>query len=91
MAPPLRRKVTATMAGPLILQIWKSSNPDRVEAAWEFAKFWLAPANQGRLLAENGSAPIRRAAWAEPQARECLRKWPGLAVFSKSLITRAWA
>ena len=81
VAPPMRRKRQAVGAGPTTFQIWKSPNPDRAAAAWEFTKFWLTPANQARMLLETGRAPVRLAAYDDPAGRQCLQQWQGLSVF----------
>ena len=84
VAPPLRRKKKAVSAGPTIFQIWKSPDPARTEAAWEFAKFWLTPENQATLLLETGHSPATHAAYEHPIGQQCLDKWPDLAVFRKA-------
>jgi ABC-type glycerol-3-phosphate transport system substrate-binding protein len=81
VAPPLKGKLRAVGASPTVFQIWKSPNPDRAEAAWEFAKLWLTPRNQARLLVETGNSPLLHAAYEEPTARKFVDECPGVAVF----------
>ena len=81
VAPPLQHEKKAVGTGATIFQIWKSPDPKRTAAAWEFAKYWLTPENQAALLNETGHSPATHAAYEHPIGQQCLEKWPDLAVF----------
>jgi ABC-type glycerol-3-phosphate transport system substrate-binding protein len=80
VAPLPTRKIRVADAGVSVFQIWKCPDAERTAAAWEFAKLWLTPRNQARLMVTAGHAPIREDAYDEPIAKEALRRWPGLKV-----------
>ena len=66
---PARKEKTANLE-PTIFQIFKSRDPERTAAAWEFAKFWLTRENQVRLMTEAG--------YPQSASMPTMTRWPGI-------------
>ncbi len=65
-----------SIVGGASVWILKGRPPAEQQAAWEFAKFITAPAQQAAWYVGTGYFPIRKDAYREPVARETLAKSP---------------
>jgi multiple sugar transport system substrate-binding protein len=59
--------------------IFRAADPRQVEAAWEFATWFLEARQQARWFAGSGYLPAVRSALGEPEAVERIARYPGLA------------
>lgn len=74
---PAGRERAVFIAGTNVV-IFRSDDPRRVAAAWEFATWFLEPRQQARWFAGSGYLPAVRAALQEPEALDKIGRHPGL-------------
>src|SRR5213596_65595 len=58
------------------LYIMKSRPAEEQQAAWEFVKYAMSPANQAQWQADTGYYPIRKSAYNEGPSKEWASKYP---------------
>lgn len=75
---PAGRREAVYIAGTNVV-IFRSPDPEQVEAAWEFATWFLEPRQQARWFEGSGYLPAVRSALDEPEAVARIREYPGLA------------
>jgi len=64
----------------------KRSAPEKIAAAWKFAKFLLEPRNAAFFSANTGYLPIRKAALDEPVLTEQWARYPGFRIAYEQLV-----
>lgn len=74
---PAGREHAVFIAGTNVV-VFRSDDPRRVAAAWEFATWFLEPRQQARWFAGSGYLPAVRSALREPEALEKIERHPGL-------------
>jgi sn-glycerol 3-phosphate transport system substrate-binding protein len=68
------------------LWITNRTSPEKQAAAWEFAKFLVAPEQQASLAVATGYVPVRRSAGAMPVVQEFWARQPAFKVAYDQLL-----
>jgi sn-glycerol 3-phosphate transport system substrate-binding protein len=68
------------------LWITNRTSPEKQAAAWEFAKFLVAPEQQASLAVATGYVPVRRSAAAMPVVQEFWARQPAFKVAYDQLL-----
>src|SRR3989440_10404817 len=74
--PDGKPKEGGNIIGGASLYIMKSRPAEEQQAAWEFVKYAMSPANQAQWQGETGDYPTRKAAYNEGPGKERARKYP---------------
>lgn len=73
-------KVGRTIIGGASLWVTNTGSPEQQEGAWDFVKFTLKPETQAFWSSTTGYYPVRRAAYALPEMKDALKKYPQFQV-----------
>src|SRR5437899_556509 len=74
--PDGKPKEGGNIIGGASLYIMKSRPAEEQQAAWEFVKYAMSPANQAQWQADTGYYPIRKSAYNEGPSKEWASKYP---------------
>jgi len=75
---PVGRRPGVIISGTNVV-IFRDHPSARIDAAWEFVKWFTAPAQQARWFAATGYLPARTSSLEEPAARARIEEYPGLS------------
>lgn len=69
-------KVGRTIIGGASLWLTNTGSEEQQEGAWDFVKYTLKPETQAFWASTTGYYPVRRAAYALPEMKDALKKYP---------------